>query len=473
MSKQLNCDVLVVGGGAAATLAALVAAQQGFNTILLRTTKAHQTLPTEDGRVFALTTTTWETLTRWNVLSTTGKMRAVSMSSMNLFFQHFEKPVQISAWQQELTNLAYLYANKDLLQDCEAALANAPESLTQLITQPNNTYVQTETGWQVSGCLSDVAQNFVITTRCLVVAEGAQSKVREQIGFEPISHTEQIDYGQSAIVCAFKTQARHRGVATQWFLTDGSIVALLPTKISTNTDSIQLQIKSRMRRQRASDEDSTQSTARSEQGGQQNATNDLELEDALSLVWSAPHDPAFLQSINQDDILGHLQSHIGSQLHEVYGELTTLTAPHSFALKRIRHEHVIHHHAVLLGDAAATLHPLAGMGFNLVMSDLLLFEQSLKEIKQGYTIQSALHNYQTRMKKQRLPIEWMVDGVFALNRPRHAFLSTAWGLAGALKSSPWVQNKWFESWVEPKIQRLLVQSFQKFTQPFVLERLKK
>jgi hypothetical protein len=116
---------------------------------------------------------------------------------------------------------------------------------------------------------------------------------------------------------------------------------------------------------------------------------------------------------------------------------------------------------------------LAGMGFNLVMSDLLLFEQSLKEIKQGYTIQSALQNYQTRMKKQRLPIEWMVDGVFALNRPRHAFLSTAWGLAGALKSSSWAKNKWFESWVEPKIQRLLVQSFQKFTQPFVLERLKK
>jgi 2-polyprenyl-6-methoxyphenol hydroxylase-like FAD-dependent oxidoreductase len=128
-----------------------------------------------------------------------------------------------------------------------------------------------------------------------------------------------------------------------------------------------------------------------------------------------------------------------------------------------------------LGDAAATLHPLAGMGFNLVMGDLLLFEQSLKEIKQGHTIQSALNNYQSRMKAQRRPVQWMVDGMFALNRPNtpgHTMLSTAWSLAGALKTSPWLKNKFFESWIEPNLQRLLVHSFQKITQPFVLERLK-
>jgi ubiquinone biosynthesis UbiH/UbiF/VisC/COQ6 family hydroxylase len=153
-----------------------------------------------------------------------------------------------------------------------------------------------------------------LRTRLLVAADGAHSWLRQQAGIGIRSE----DYRHTGVVANFETEQPHRGTAFQWFRPDG-VLAWLPLP------------------------------------GRR-----------ISMVWSTPPDHAAeLQALSSDE----LARKVAEAGDHGLGKLRRITPAVGFPLVRRRADEWARPGLVLLGDAAHTVHPLAGQGVNLGFRD--------------------------------------------------------------------------------------------------------
>jgi ubiquinone biosynthesis UbiH/UbiF/VisC/COQ6 family hydroxylase len=153
-----------------------------------------------------------------------------------------------------------------------------------------------------------------LAARLLVAADGAHSWLRRQAGIGIRSE----DYRHVGVVANFETEKTHRGTAFQWFRPDG-VLAWLPLPGNR-----------------------------------------------ISMVWSTPPEHAAeLQALEADALARKVAEAGGHAL----GELHCVTPAAGFPLVRRRAEQWVRPGLVLLGDAAHTVHPLAGQGVNLGFRD--------------------------------------------------------------------------------------------------------
>jgi len=163
-----------------------------------------------------------------------------------------------------------------------------------------------------------------LQARLLVAADGAQSWLRQQAGIGLAVE----DYHQSGIVANFACERSHRGIAWQWFRRDG-ILAYLPLP------------------------------------GRH-----------LSIVWSTPSEAVAARLAQSPEALAHEVAAAGGY---VLGDLRLITAAQAFPLKRRLAHEWVRPGLVLLGDAAHTVHPLAGQGVNLGFRDSRLLAEMLAQ----------------------------------------------------------------------------------------------
>lgn len=172
---------------------------------------------------------------------------------------------------------------------------------------------------------SDAEQS--ISSRLLVVADGAQSGLREQLG---ISAARQ-DYHQSAVIANVCFQKPHQNVAYERF-TDEGPMALLPL----------------------ADSDCGKPRA--------------------ALVWTrTPEQAADLCGCSEQAFLASLQRRFGHRL----GAFTRVGERGSYPLALIEAEEQVRSHVVVMGNAAHSLHPVAGQGFNLALRDCAALTQRI------------------------------------------------------------------------------------------------
>ncbi len=161
-----------------------------------------------------------------------------------------------------------------------------------------------------------------ISANLLIGADGALSWLRTQAG---IGFDEE-DYKHIGVVANFETEKPHRGSAFQWFRTDG-VLAYLPLPGNR-----------------------------------------------ISMVWSTPPEHAAeLRALPPEELVQRVAAAGTGAL----GRLNCITPAAGFPLKRRRAHEWVRPGLALIGDAAHTVHPLAGQGVNLGFRDSRLLAEVL------------------------------------------------------------------------------------------------
>lgn len=197
-----------------------------------------------------------------------------------------------------------------------------------------------------------------ISASLVIAADGANSSVRQSLGVEVREH----DHAQSAIVTNVGLGRAHRGVAYERFTADGPL-AVLP--MSEQRSAIVM----------------TLSRAAAEQAMTQD-------------------DTAFLE---------RLQSAFGWRL----GRLHRVGKRASFPLKSVFSSEQVRPRAVILGNAAHSLHPIGGQGFNLSLRDVSVLAELLTRREPGTDVGAPglLARYQQLRGDDQQIVRSFTDGL--------------------------------------------------------------
>jgi 2-octaprenyl-6-methoxyphenol hydroxylase len=154
-----------------------------------------------------------------------------------------------------------------------------------------------------------------LVTRLLVAADGAQSTLRDLLDIP----TTVWEYGQTALITNITPEYGHANVAYERF-TDTGPLALLPMS-----------------------------------------------ENRCALVWTLRDDQVeTVMALDDPAFLARLQERFGRRL----GRLARVGARAVYPLRLVRARESVRPRLALIGNAAHTLHPIAGQGFNLGLRDV-------------------------------------------------------------------------------------------------------
>lgn len=184
-----------------------------------------------------------------------------------------------------------------------------------------------------------------VRANLLVAADGTFSKTCQALNIPLLEK----DFGQSAIIANVATQEPVNAWAYERFTQQGPI-AFLPMNAAQQVSKSEYQRTAINTKHRYSVVYCLKNTTRIEQ---QNITSLIESDDAV-----------FLDKLQQD---------FGWRL----GKLTATGKRNAYPLKLYYRERVISHRCVMIGNAAQTLHPIAGQGFNLGIRDVISLAETL------------------------------------------------------------------------------------------------
>lgn len=125
----------------------------------------------------------------------------------------------------------------------------------------------------------------------------------------------------------------------------------------------------------------------------------LPFRDGYELVWTAAHDLAQeMLHWNDAAFLAQLHQHFGDRV----GEFLTVGKRASFPLRLKRAPEITLPHTVLIGNAAQTLHPVAGQGFNMGLRDAWDLAQEILDCKpEALGSNTMLANYRKQRQLDR------------------------------------------------------------------------
>jgi len=233
-----------------------------------------------------------------------------------------------------------------------------------------------------------------------VVCEGKASATRAEFGVQ----FDVTPYPQHAIAARLDCEKTHGRVARQWFGEHG-ILAFLPL-----------------------------GGADSPSGG-----------NSVALVWSVPQDKApGLLSMSAAQFEEQLEAHS----HHALGKLALSTQRAAWPLQLARADRWCGPGWVLAGDAAHTVHPLAGQGLNLGLADAQGLAKVLRERQywRGIGDVKLLRRYERARKPGVLAMGAATDGLqllFARQGQAAGWLRN-WGMRGFERSGPlkdWVARQ--------------------------------
>lgn len=308
-----NCDIVIAGGGMIGSALAIALAPLGLEVAVVEPfARGEAQHPSFDDRSTALSRSSrrmFEAMQLWpEVDAASTSIESIHVSDRGRFgFSHIE------ASEQGVDALGHVVINR-VLGEVLHRHARAAEGLTW-ICPGRVTAVETSSRGAAVEVESESGSGRKLSCRLLVAADGANSAVRDMLAI-PASH---VDYRQTAIIGNLLPEMAPANRAFERF-TDTGALALLPVA-----------------------------------------------DRRAAFVWILPtEEAAEVQSLPDQGVLERLQASFGYRL----GRFSRIGARAAYPLTLTRAARLTATRAVLVGNAAHGLHPVAAQGFNLGMRDV-------------------------------------------------------------------------------------------------------
>jgi len=358
-------SVIIVGGGMAGATLALAISEltQGALPVHLVEATAPDSAehPGFDARAIALAAGTCQQLARVGIWSHIANY-ATPITRVHVSDRGHAGFVTLSAEDYRIAALGQVVELHDVGKTLFRLLQKAP-GVTLHCPERVSSFTRDEQ--QVSVTLES---GKVITGSLLVAADGSRSALGAQCGVS----WQQTPYQQVAVIANVTTAVAHQGRAFERFTSHGPL-AMLPMS----------------------------------QG-------------RCSLVWCHPLE-------KQEQVLGWSDEKFCHELQKAFGwrlgNIVHAGTRSAYPLSLTTASSAISHRTVLVGNAAQTLHPIAGQGFNLGMRDVMSLAESVTEAWRaqrdvgGYAV---LTRYRDRRHADKQATIGVTDGLVHLFANRWA-----------------------------------------------------
>ncbi|MBW4934546.1 FAD-dependent monooxygenase [Marinobacter sp. F4206] len=365
MSNIRTFDILVVGGGMIGSALALGLSRQGWRVGLVegsdRASLVERPCPAEDvdgfePRVSAISVASQQLLENLGIWRAVVKDRHCPYQNMNVWDGEGTGRIHFEAAELQARALGTIVENRTIVRALFGALDASDVALIDGVKV---------TGWWQDGDQRGVelADGHRLGAQLVVAADGANSRLRQWVGLP----TREWDYDQQAIVCTVKTAQSHRFTAWQRFSPTGPL-AFLPL-LSESGD-----------------------------------------EHFCSIVWSQDTDEARrLMALDDVQFVAELEASIERQM----GAVESVSRRFAFPLRQRHAKDYVAPGFALVGDAAHTIHPLAGQGANLGYGDVRALQDELSRAHSAGLSPAeplVLARYQRRRKAENLAMMAAMEG---------------------------------------------------------------
>jgi len=335
-AHQVDYDILIVGGGLVGGSLACALQKSSLKIAVIEAVEiSSEQQPSFDSRTVALaygakqifqSIDLWPEIEKHGVaaindihISDRGHLGATHLSSAKYLYN-----------SAKIAALGYVVENRVLGKVIQQRLVNdktannitylCPATLSNLDITPSLVTAQ----YEINNTLS------FLTAKLIIAADGANSKVRQLTNTKITKR----DYQQCAIIANVAMQYEHNNIAYERFTNTGPL-AMLPTTADPDGNN-----------------------------------------NRCSLVWTIRAEQQKDMSVLDDiEFIRRLEQTFGNRL----GHVIKVGERFSYPLSLIRMPDFVQPRIAFIGNAAHTLHPVAGQGFNLGLRDVAAIAEVLTD----------------------------------------------------------------------------------------------
>lgn len=400
----MQADLIIVGAGMVGSTLALALEGSGLNIVVLDASPLEvadfDPLGGFEPRVSALSAASQRILQRVGAWPGIAARRASPYTDMHVWDGSGTGQIHFSAETVHAEVLGHIVENR-VVQDALLETMQRGGRLQLIGDARVEQLTQTAEGWRLT--LGDGRE---LHTPLLIAADGANSAIRRLAGCE----TREWDYLHQAIVTSVRCSEAHQRTAWQRFTDDGPL-AFLPL----------------------------------ERDGDRHW---------CSIVWSVTEAEAKRLMVLDDlAFCAALERAFEQRLGEVLAVDPRLCIP----LRQRHAKRYVQSGLALIGDAAHTIHPLAGQGVNLGLLDAAVLAEVLKaaiargervadvrvlsrferrRMPHNLAMMAAMEGFERLFQADPLPLRWLrntgLKAVEALPEAKALFVRQALGLSGDL-----------------------------------------
>lgn len=319
--SQTDADVVIVGGGMVGGVLAWALADSGLQVAMVEQGELENAADLARERSIALSWGSRQLLEAVGLWADL-EQYAAPIRRIHVSQQGHLGTVRIRAEQHKIDALGYVIRNACVLRSLTQRL---PKQANLRIFSPAQVVALSQSNGSAELTLDN---GQLLKAQLLVVADGSDSATALLAGME----AEVDDYEQQAVVATLSAVGTPEGMAWERFTSDGPM-ALLPLG----------------------------------QG-------------LLSLVYTVPSDRRDeVLALDDEAFIGQVQAAIGQRV----GRIVSTSPRQVFPLRRLSVSPSWQGRVVLVGNAARTLHPVSGQGFNLGLRDAMALAEQLQGLAIG------------------------------------------------------------------------------------------
>lgn len=354
-------SVIIVGGGMTGATLALAISHLSAGKVPVHLVEAvspdSQQHPGFDARAIALAAGTCQQLARLGIWQAVRDC-ATAIRTVHVSDRGHAGFVTLEAEDYHLPALGQVVELHDVGQRLFTLLRKAP-GVTLHCPARVSSFSRTQDHVEVT---LDNGQK--LTAQLLVAADGSRSALGEQCGVR----WQQQPYEQLAVIANVTTAVPHEGRAFERFTAHGPL-AMLPMS-----------------------------------------------DGRCSLVWCHPLE-------NRDEVLSWSDARFCDELQQAFGwrlgRITHTGSRNAYPLTLSTAQRAVSHRVALVGNAAQTLHPIAGQGFNLGLRDVISLAEMLAHADDAGDY-ALLSQYQQRRSNDKNATIGVTDGLVHLFANRWA-----------------------------------------------------